>query len=90
MGVINKIQNDCRKATLLIEKRSVQPLGFREWCELCIHLAGCSLCRLFLRQSRMINVAIRDLFHRKEEGEGRRLDEEAKREMQEQIEERLK
>lgn len=87
--MIKKIQNDCRKATSLIEKRSVQPLGFREWCELCIHLAGCSFCRLFMRQSRMINVVIRDLFHRGEDA-GRRLDEEAKREMQEQIDKRLK
>jgi hypothetical protein len=89
MGVISKIQNDCRKATTLIEKRSVGRLGFREWCELCIHLAGCSFCRLFQRQSRMINVVIRDLFNRPE-GEGRRLDEEDKRRMQEEIQERLK
>jgi hypothetical protein len=89
MGVISKIQNDCRRATALIEKRSVRPLGFREWCALCIHLAGCSFCRLFQRQSRMINVAVRDLFHR-DEGAGRQLDEGAKREMQEKINERLK
>ena len=89
MGVISKIQNDCRKATALIEKRSVRSLGFREWCELCIHLAGCSFCRLFQRQSRMINVVIRDLFHRGE-GADRRLDEQSKREMQEKIDERLK
>ncbi len=89
MGVLSKIQNDCRKATALIEKRSVRRLRFREWCELCIHLAGCSFCRLFQRQSRMINVVIRDLFNRAE-GAERRLDEEDKRRMQEEIEERLK
>jgi hypothetical protein len=89
MGVISTIQNDCRKATSLIEKRSVRPLGFREWCELCIHLAGCSFCRLFLRQSRMINAAVRDLF-RRAEGADRRMDEEDKRRIQERIEERLK
>ncbi len=89
MGVISKIQNDCRKATALIEKRSVGRLRFREWCELGIHLAGCSFCRLFQRQSRMINVVIRDLFNRAD-GEGRRLNEEDKRRMQEEIEERLK
>ena len=87
--MISKIQNDCRRATALIEKRSVRPLGFREWCELCIHLAGCSFCRLFQRQSRMINGVVRDLFHRAE-GADRRLDEEAKHRMQEEIEERLK
>ena len=87
--MISKIQNNCRKATALIEKRSVRPLGFREWCELRIHLAGCSFCRLFQRQSRLINVVVRDLFHRAE-GADRRLDEEDKRRMQEEIEERLK
>jgi hypothetical protein len=87
--VISRIQNDCRKATSLIEKRSVRPLGFREWCELCIHLAGCSFCRLFLRQSRMINVAVRDLF-RRAEGADRPMDEADKRKIQERIEERLK
>ena len=89
MGVISKIKNDCRKATALIEKRSVGRLRFREWCELCIHLAGCSFCRLFQRQSRMINGVVRDLFHRAK-GADRRLDEEAKHRMQEEILERLK
>lgn len=88
MGVIKKIQYNCRHATYLIEKRQLRPLNIRERVFLVIHLSGCSVCRLFQRQSRMINRLVRGLF-RVGGVEDRRLDEDVKREMQERINERL-
>ncbi|MBS1664864.1 MAG: hypothetical protein JST68_27705 [Bacteroidetes bacterium] len=88
MGVIKKIQYNCRHATYLIEKRQHVRLTLRERIELAIHLSGCSVCRLFQKQSRMINKMIKGVFRAKEE-EGRRLDEDFKRTMQRQIDERL-
>jgi hypothetical protein len=89
MGVIKKIQYDCRHATYLIEKRQHRLLTIRERIELAIHLSGCSVCRLFQRQSRWINRMLSSLFHSAEGGENR-LDDEYKRQLQEKINERLK
>jgi hypothetical protein len=89
MGVIKKIQYNCREATYLIEKRQHVRLSIKERIHLLIHLSGCSVCRLFQQQSRMINRAMKALF-KESAGEERRLDEDVKREMQDKINERLR
>lgn len=89
MGVIKKIQYNCRHATYLIEKRQHVPLSIKERIHLVIHLAGCSTCRLFQRQSRMITRMLRGLFQTSA-GSERKLDEGFKQEMQQKINERLK
>lgn len=88
MGVIKKIQYNCRHATYLIEKRQLTALTLKERVQLAIHLSGCSVCRLFQRQSRMINRLVRGIFRTSVEQE-RKLDDDAKREMQQKINERL-
>ncbi|HTI92436.1 MAG TPA: hypothetical protein VL727_17700 [Puia sp.] len=88
MGVIKKIQYNCRHATYLIEKRQHTALTLKERLHLVIHLSGCSVCRLFQRQSRMINRLVRGLFHATGEQE-RKLDDAFKDELQQRINERL-
>ncbi len=88
MGTIKKIQNDCRRATYLIEKGQHTPLSLKECLHLYIHLAGCGVCRLFRHQSRLINKAMRGLFQ-SSAGRTRSLGDEVKREMQEKIDQRL-
>jgi len=88
MGRIKKIQYDCRQATYLIEKGQHTRLSIVERVKLAIHLPGCSVCRLFRRQSRMINRMMRGLFQASAT-RGHVLDESVKREMQEKIEARL-
>lgn len=82
MGWIKKIQYDCREATYLIEKGQHVRLSLVERVKLVIHLSGCSVCRLFRQQSRMINRMMRGLFRASVERE-HVLDEAFKREMQE-------
>ena len=89
MGVIKKILYDCRHATYLIEKKQHVSLTIKERIQLAIHLSGCSVCRLFQRQSRWINRLVQGLFHSPKDGKGR-LDEEFKQQMQQKIDERLK
>jgi hypothetical protein len=89
MGVIKKIQYDCRHATLLIEKRQHTSLTIKERVQLAIHLSGCSVCRLFQRQSRWINRMLRSLFHSAQDRESR-LSDEFKQHLQQRIDERLK
>jgi hypothetical protein len=88
MGVIKKIQYNCRHATYLIEKRQHTSLNLKERIQLAIHLSGCSVCRLFQRQSRMINRMVKGLFQTSPDTQ-HKLDEDVKREMQERINERL-
>jgi hypothetical protein len=88
MSVIKKIIYNCRHATYLIEKRQFTALTLKERLHLVIHLSGCSVCRLFQRQSRLINRLVRGLFHFADP-EHRKLDDKFKREMQERINERL-
>jgi hypothetical protein len=89
MGVIKKIQNDCRHATFLIEKRQHTTLAIKEWIQLAIHLSGCSICRLFQQQSRWINRMLHMLFH-STNGKESVLSEDFKQQMQQKIDERLK
>lgn len=88
MGIIKKIQYNCREATYLIEKRQQARLSIKERVHLLIHLSGCSVCRQFQKQSKLINRMVKGLF-KDSAGEQRSLDEEAKRQMQERINERL-
>ncbi|WP_462266796.1 hypothetical protein [Mucilaginibacter sp.] len=58
MSTIKDIAYNCRRATLLIEKKQLTVLTMREKLELKMHLAGCSVCRLFEQQSLFINRAM--------------------------------
>ena len=89
MGVIKKIQYDCRHATFLIEKRQHTMLSLKERVQLAIHLSGCSVCRLFQRQSRWIDRMVKGLFHT-EQGQERKLSDEFKQRLQREIDERIK
>ncbi|HXB09842.1 MAG TPA: hypothetical protein VNW04_22115 [Puia sp.] len=88
MGVIKKIQHDCRHATYLIEKRQHTSLTIKERMQLGIHLWGCSVCRLYQRQSRWINRMLHTLFHSPEDTKGK-LSDEFKQELQQKIDDRL-
>lgn len=88
MSNLKKIIYNCKQATFLIEKKSVSRLSFREVIELRIHLAGCSFCRLYKKQSRVINEMVQELFRSSMHSE-LRLDDNFKKELQDRIEEEL-
>lgn len=81
----NMIYN-CRQATLLIEKQQWARLTIRERVQLKVHLTGCSMCKLFQRQSRLINEQVKKLIPR----QGVMLDEPFKIAMEKKILEKLK
>jgi hypothetical protein len=85
---LKKIAYNCRKATYLIEKKQLEDITMREKLELKIHLAGCSVCRIFEKQSILINRMVKELTgwnHAKEI----HLDEDYKQHLQEIIEDKL-
>jgi hypothetical protein len=88
MNNLKKIIYNCKQATFLIEKKSISKLSFREVIELRIHLYGCSFCRLYSKQSQIINDMVKELFRSSIKPEIR-LDDNFKRELQERIEEEL-
>ena len=87
MGKLNKIAYNCRKATLLIEKQHLARLTVKEAIELNLHLAGCSVCRIFQQQSVVINKMIKELVDPKSIRTG--LDSDFKKSLQEQINDKL-
>jgi hypothetical protein len=89
MNELKKIAYNCRKATYLIEKKQTASITLREKIELKIHLAGCSVCRIFEQQSLVINQLVKDLINPAKTTEIK-LDDEFKQELQEKIEEELK
>ncbi|WP_134088532.1 hypothetical protein [Olivibacter sp. XZL3] len=52
---VRKILNDCRKATFLVEKQQSEKITAEEEIELQLHLKGCDMCRIFMKQSALIN-----------------------------------
>ncbi len=86
---IEKIAYNCKKATFLIEKKQIGTISLREKLELKIHLAGCSVCRIFEQQSIKINEMVKNLFHTNNQQEEIKLDEDFKKAMQERIEKEL-
>lgn len=83
-----KIANNCEKATFMIEKKIFGALSVTENRELKIHLAGCEVCRIYQRQSRIIDKAASTFFN-KIDDKALKLDEDYKKNMQETIEEKL-
>ncbi|WP_353718294.1 hypothetical protein [Dyadobacter sp. 676] len=59
---LKKIAYNCKKATFLIEKQQIGNITMREQMELKIHLAGCSICVTFMKQSAVINQMAKKLF----------------------------
>lgn len=88
MGALKKIQYNCKKATFLIEKKLIGRITLREQLELRIHLLGCSVCRVYQKQTIKISEMIRQLFHNAVNKETK-LDDEFKKDLQDRIEEEL-
>jgi hypothetical protein len=63
MGPLKKITHNCKKATFLIEKKLIGRITLREHIELWIHLFGCSICRIYQKQTVKINEMVPQLFH---------------------------
>ena len=89
MDDAKKIMYNCRHATMLIEKKQLTKLTIREKFELKLHLAGCSVCKIFQRQSILINKQVKNLFRQATQKE-HVLDDDYKKTLQEQITEKLK
>lgn len=80
---LERIAYNCKKATFLIEKKQETALATREQLELKFHLAGCSICRVYQKQSILINNMMQQLF--KATSEELKLDSSFKTSLQQHI-----
>lgn len=85
---LKQISYNCKQATFLIEKKQTGKITLREYFALKFHLAGCSLCRIYLKQSLNINRMVKRLFHADEPAE-LTLDDHFKQNLQESIDQYL-
>lgn len=62
MSLMSTLMLSCRKATELMERRSMQPLSAVERMRLWMHKQACAGCRAFSKQSETIDalMAARD------------------------------
>ncbi len=51
----------CRQATLLVSKREERALTIRERFQLYVHLAICVFCRRFIKQTKSISRAAKEI-----------------------------
>lgn len=80
--------DNCKKATFLIEKQQAEGITSKEESELEYHLNICEMCRVFEKQSTVINS-----FVKKMTGAGKselRLDDGFKAQLQKQIDKKNK
>ncbi|MFD2584588.1 zf-HC2 domain-containing protein [Pedobacter vanadiisoli] len=54
-SALKNIIYNCKQATFLIEKRIAGKITAAETLQLHIHLAGCSVCKVYQQQSILIN-----------------------------------
>jgi ribosomal protein S3AE len=87
MKDLKAIAYNCKKATYLVEKRQIARLTFREAFELRVHLIGCDVCKLYVKQSEKINEMIKQLL--RTNGHAIQLDERFKKVLQDQIDDHL-
>jgi len=88
MGYLRKVQYNCKKATYLLDKKLTDSISIRDHIELYIHLLGCSVCKLYAKQTRVISEMVKQLLHISEPTPAK-LDDDFKKMLQDRIESEL-
>ncbi len=58
MSELKNMIYNCRQATYLIEKQQIGKINLREKVQLQVHLYACSVCKLFSKQSVVVENTI--------------------------------
>lgn len=83
-GVKNIVRN-CKEATLIALKKEEGKISFKERIQLAIHLMYCDACKQFIKQSAIINKAMKQLHQKLHTHPSHILSTEAKEKMQQQL-----
>lgn len=77
----------CRKASELIDRRSIEPLTAAEKVRLSMHLSMCNKCSGYAKHSEFVDAALERLFEENLKDDKKQLDEESKRELIKKLQE---
>ena len=61
--IIDYLMLSCKKAALLIDKKAGIKLTMRENIQLSIHTSMCNACTIYIKQSLLIDKAMRNHLH---------------------------
>lgn len=84
-GKLHDIVHNCKHATLIAVKQESGRVTVTERMRLWIHLLQCDACKNFLKQSALINKAVRQLHDRLFSQPSHQLSNTAKQNLQQQI-----
>ncbi|WP_316848266.1 hypothetical protein [Pedobacter psychrodurus] len=83
-SALKNIIYNCKQATFLIEKRIAGKITAAETLQLHVHLTGCSICKIYQKQSVLINKIFVGF-----QNDDFKLDEAFKKTLTEQIEKEI-
>ena len=89
MEPTENILSSCKRATFLIEKQQFKALSLNEQLKLKMHLAVCSWCRIYERQSKNIQLLMSSVF-KQSAAQTKQLDEAFKNKLKNLIKRKLK
>lgn len=75
---MSMVMISCKRATELIEKKTVFPLSFKENLQFILHRKMCSTCSAYYKSSKSIDSSLDQLFKESENIENKVLSEESK------------
>ncbi len=62
MATLKDIRYNCKRATYLVEKKQFGAITLLERFQLSYHLAGCSVCRIYQKQSEYISQVLQKAY----------------------------
>lgn len=83
-GLKNIVRN-CKEATQIALKKEEGKISYKERIQLAIHLMYCDACKQFIKQSAIINKAMKQLQQKLNTHPTHTLSTEAKEKMQQQL-----
>ena len=89
MSWLNKIVLTCQEATLLMVKKQENAATLKEKIQMHLHLLFCAICRLFFKQTNMLDKHFHDISSNDELLPEVKMDEQKKAELQNKLSESL-
>ncbi len=85
MNYLHKILNNCDEVSLLALKSEEEPLPFKKWLEVRIHLYYCRCCSNFVKQSKLMDKSLGKYFKRMDEQPPLKASDDFKEKLKEQL-----
>ncbi|MBK8567250.1 MAG: hypothetical protein IPN76_28990 [Saprospiraceae bacterium] len=85
MKYLHKILNNCEAVSLMALQSAEQPLSFRKRLEMNIHLYYCRCCSNFVKQSKLMDISLKNYLENLEKKPPFTASDDFKEKMKEQL-----